>query len=265
MKFDEFFGQIYGGRWAVLREALLSSEGGKVLLQNPLGRENYSLDEASTFAARALDVRTGDRVADFCSAPGGKLLTLIFDCVKAGIFEQVNFIANDLSPARVARLKAVLHDCLPPEMVARIDVRRGDAALWGKRWTGAFDKVLLDAPCSGEAHLLRSPRELERWSAKGSKRLSVRQHALLCSALDCLAPGGRLVYSTCTISPVENDGVIARLHESREGKFQVVLSPAGLAPESEAYRLGEDTRFGKIFLPDRAGCGPIFYGIIEKL
>lgn len=253
MSFDEHFNKIYGERWARLREALAAGDSGKALLENPFGPpyQDYSLDEASLFPARALAVQSGETVADFCAAPGGKLLTLIFS-VKG----EARFLACDLSPARVQRLKAILHDCLPPEILKRVEVRKTDAARLGQRLKGELDRVLVDAPCSGERHLLHSPKELERWSVKGSKRLAIRQHALLCSALDSVKPGGRVVYSTCSISPLENDGVIERLHESREGRFEVLPL---------AHDKGEATRFGWLILPDTAGCGPIYTAALQVL
>lgn len=252
MNFDEHFNKIYGERWPSLRASLLSENDGKVLLENPFGSafQDYSLDAASLLPARALAVEPGDHVADFCAAPGGKLLAMIF-AVKG----QARFSASDLSAARVQRLKAVLHDCLPPEILQNVQVRKADAALWGRRFPGAYDRVLVDAPCSGERHLLHSPKELERWSVKGSKRLAIRQHALLCSALDSVRPGGRVVYSTCSISPIENDDVVARLHESREGQFAV---------EHLENDKGEVTRFGWLILPDTAGCGPIYTAVLKK-
>ncbi len=252
MKFDDHFQQIYGERWPELRAALMSEDRAKVLLENPfVGFQDYSLDEASLFPARCMEVEPGDLVADFCSAPGGKLLAMIF-----AVLGRARFLACDLSPTRVARLKAILHDCLPPEVMACVDVRKGDASRFGQRMAGEFDRVLVDAPCSGERHLLSSPQELARWSAKGSKRLAIRQHALLCSALDSVRSGGRVVYSTCSISPLENDGVIERLHESREGKFKVM-------PLS--HTLGEATKHGWIILPDRDGCGPIYTSVIVAI
>lgn len=250
VKFDDHFKQIYGERWAGLRASLEREVRGKVLLENPFALQDYSLDEASLFPARCMEVAEGDLVGDFCSAPGGKLLSMIFS-----VRGKARFVACDLSPARVSRLKAILHDCVPPELLSNIEVRKADSALWGKRRPGEFDRVLVDAPCSGEAHLLASPKELERWSAKGSKRLAIRQHSLLCSALDSVRMGGRVVYSTCSISPIENDGVIERLHESREGQFKV---------EKINHNKGEPTSHGWIILPDKDGCGPIYTSVLER-
>ncbi len=252
MTFNEHFNKIYGERWSRLREALAAEDTGKVLLKNPFGAgyQDYSLDEASLFPARALDVQPGELVADFCAAPGGKLLAMIFS-----VQGESRFLASDLSPGRVQRLKAILHDCLPPEVLTRVEVRKADAARFGQRLPGQLDRVLVDAPCSGERHLLHSAKELARWSVKGSKRLAIRQHSLLCSALDSVKPGGRVVYSTCSISPIENDDVIERLHESREGQFEVLKF---------AHEKGEATRFGWIILPDTAGCGPIYTAALLK-
>lgn len=255
VKFEEHFNNIYGDRWPALRAALLADDLTKALLRNPFaqGLQDYALDEASLYPARAMAAREGEWIGDFCSAPGGKLLAMIFS-VRA----QARFMACDLSPGRLQRLKAILHDCVPEELHKNIQVIKGDAARFGQRWPAQFDRVLVDAPCSGERHLLQSPKELERWSLKGSKRLAIRQHALLCSAIDAVKPGGRVVYSTCSISPVENDGVIERLHESRVGHFTVVKQFGGDGIK------GEPTTHGWVILPDKFGCGPIYTAILEK-
>lgn len=248
--FTQHFGQIYGPRWEALEKALLLDPR-KEVLRNPFGMEDYSLDAASVLPVEALDLRPGDEIADLCASPGGKTL--------AGVFKlkgEARWFCNDLSPARVTRLNSVLHDCLPAEVLKNIQVTRGDASRWGMNPDRQFDKILVDAPCSGERHLLQSAKEIARWSLKGSQRLAVRQHALLCSALDCVRPGGRVVYSTCSISPIENDGVIAKLQKSRKGLFQVL--PLNFA-------LGEATELGWIVLPDRFECGPIYFSALEKL
>lgn len=256
MNFEQYFENQYGARWSAILQALKAEPAEKVLLQNPFGLQDYRLDPASLAPADALEIESGHAVADFCSAPGGKLIAALFKAAKNGRLQNVRVQANDLSPARVQRLKAVLHDCLPPEIIKQIQVFKGDAAIWGKKFPGTFDRILIDAPCSGERHMLESPKDTERWSLKGSKRLAIRQHALLCAGVDAATSGGRIVYSTCSISPLENDGVIERLHESREGLFRV-----GELPESA----GEATRFGRIILPDVNSSGPIYTAVLHKL
>jgi 16S rRNA C967 or C1407 C5-methylase (RsmB/RsmF family) len=234
-----------------LRAALLADPR-QATLENPFGSgfQDYRLDEASLLPAEHLGAEARHRIADFCASPGGKSLVLIFALKGEG-----SFCCNDLSPGRVQRLKAVFHDCLPPQVLSKIDITRSDAGRWGLSRKEEFDRILVDAPCSGERHLLQSPNELGRWSLKGAKGLAVRQHALLCSALDCLKPGGRLVYSTCSVNPMENDGVIERLKESREDLFRVGRVEASI---------GEATENGWIVLPDTAGCGPIYFSVLEK-
>ncbi|NJL24701.1 MAG: hypothetical protein HC902_05720 [Calothrix sp. SM1_5_4] len=247
--FDHYFAGIYGGRWPALKAAL-REDPRKSVIKNPFGLQDYALDEASLYPAKWLDVHAGMAIADLCASPGGKSLASIFKVKGKGRFH-----CNDLSSARVKRLLAVLHDCVPEEVLMGVRVTTGDASRFGLRHAGEFDRVLVDAPCSGERHLLASPRELSRWSEKSSKRLAVRQHALVCAGFDSLVPGGRMVYSTCSISPHENDAVVDKILKSREGSVRVV-------PVRE--EVGEATRHGWILLPDVTGCGPIYFSVLER-
>lgn len=233
-------------------KAALLLEPEKTVLKNPFGGglQDYALDKASVLPVQALDFKAGDTMADFCASPGGKSVCAIFQARGEG-----RWFCNDLSPARVKRLGSVMHDCLPPEVLARVTVSKSDASRWGMRFPEEFPKILLDAPCSGERHLLADVKEIARWSKKGSQRLAVRQHALLCSAFDAAAPGARIVYSTCSISPIENDGVIEKLRKSRKEGFTVAK------PNPD---FGEPTALGWIVLPDRFQCGPIYFSVIEK-
>jgi 16S rRNA C967 or C1407 C5-methylase (RsmB/RsmF family) len=168
---------------------------------------------------------------------------------------------NEFSRERRARLKAVLYDHLPAEVVSdRCQVTGHDGQRWGLFEQKSYDAVLVDAPCSGERHLLKTPRELGQWKLSRSKILQVRQHALLCAALEAVKPGGVVVYSTCSLSSVENDGVIAKLQKSRAERFEL------LPLVGEANSVGEPTEFGRIFLPDRgAGMGPMYVARLRAL
>lgn len=251
--FDQHFGEVYKDRWSALKAALLDDPK-RIHLENPFSTQlqGYTLDEASVAPIRQLAAQPGDAIADFCSSPGGKLISSIF-----ALRGEASWVCNDLSATRVARLKAVLHDCVPPEVLTRVRVFHGDASRWAAKFKDSFDRVLVDAPCSGERHLLQAKNELEHWSLTGSKRLAVRQNALLCAAVDCTKSGGRIVYSTCSISEIENDGVIDRLQKSRGGQFKIL-------PVTDE-KAGEPTRHGWIFLPDQSGCGPIYLCVIEKI
>ncbi|MGE4132466.1 MAG: RsmB/NOP family class I SAM-dependent RNA methyltransferase [Bdellovibrionales bacterium] len=251
MKFEEFFAQMFGERWPALRAALVG-ESKKIELESPFPEtpQVYRLDAASLMPAAWLAPQAGEVIGDFCSAPGGKLLSMIYACQG-----RAEFHAYDLSKARASRLRSVLFDCLPEEIANAVSVRALDASRLGQRDPDSFDAVLVDAPCSGEAHLLESSEE-DRWTSKASQRLAVRQHALLCSALDSTRPGGRVVYSTCSISPFENDGVIDKILKSRVGQVKVV---------TKEFDGSEATKHGRIVLPDRGVGGPIYAAFLQKV
>ena len=287
--FDTHYQSVYGSRWAGLRDSLnapvskvaranrfvaLSHRSGRV---EGLERRDFSgietyvlpsdrrfeaapaeglldfylMDPASIFAARALETQAGDRVLDLCAAPGGKSLILAEALTEAG-----ELVANELSPQRRARLRAVIEDYLPESVRARVRVSGHDGARWCLHETAAFDRILLDAPCSGERHLLANPEEFELWSPARSKNLAVRQYALLASAIVVVKPGGRVVYSTCSISPSENDDVIARLLKRRAGEAKVVAA--------SGFEIGEATEYGWSIMPDRTGFGPLYFSILER-
>ncbi|RMG19827.1 MAG: RsmB/NOP family class I SAM-dependent RNA methyltransferase [Deltaproteobacteria bacterium] len=208
------------------------------------------MDLASVLAARALDVRPGDQVLDLCAAPGGKTLVL------AARLGDGSLVANDRSAARRRRLRRVLDLYLPPELRARVRVTGHDARRWGLHEPARYDRILLDAPCSTDRHVLADPAALARWSPARPRQLCTLQRAMLASALDALRPGGTLVYATCSLCPEENDGAIAWLHRKRPGRFEV-LEPGGSR--------GSPTEFGCFLRPDRdGGSGPLYFARLRR-
>lgn len=282
--FDSYYQNIFNDRWEPLKQSLLAAERQvarwnqfvafkaqtefgeafetlpqSFMLKNSSeisrSEENllsyYVMDPASQFAARALEVQPGDVVLDMCAAPGGKTLILA-----EALREDGEIFANEMSEARRERLKKVIQQYIPRTIRDRVWVTGKDGGKFALTHKEKFDRILVDAPCSGERHLLDSPKDLADWSPSRSEKLAQRQYALLTAALLAVKPGGRIVYSTCALSPMENDGVIARLLKKKDG-FRV-LPP--VAPVAEA----ELTEFGVQFLPDRCGYGPIYYSVLEK-
>lgn len=246
--FYSYFEMKWGERWENLRKAMLQAPDYTEISKGLT--KSYFLDSASLVPPSILGVRPGMRVLDMCAAPGGKSLQLALSLQGKG-----EFIANDLSSKRRTRLKQVLQEHLPPELQHNIRITGHDASKWGLYQKDYYDRILLDAPCSSERHLLCNPVYLGEWSPSRIKSLSRRQYALLCAAFDCLKPGGRLVYSTCALSQEENEGVIAKLQKKRKGVKPI--KPAE-APSGEALQIGYH------ILPDRGGAGPIYYCLIEK-
>lgn len=248
-EFEQFYAALYRDRWPALREALVGPQSA-VALEEGLQRP-YFLDEASLDAARALDVEPGDTVLDLCAAPGGKSLVLALAAGPTG-----SLVANDRSSARRSRLKRVITDHLPSLLAERVRITSHDATRWGVYEKNAYDRVLVDVPCSSERHLLSSPAHLAKWSPARTRHLAAQGYAMLAAAVDAARAGGTILYSTCTLSPLENDEVVERILKRREGL---------VAGERVQASCGEPTRYGWIILPDRcAGRGPIYFARLSK-
>ncbi|APX89706.1 16S rRNA methyltransferase [Brevirhabdus pacifica] len=146
-------------------------------------------DAAAALAARMLDVRPGEKVLDLCAAPGGKTMQL----AAAG----AEVTALDLSPARLERLRQNLERTgLEARVVA------GDALAFAE---GPFDAILLDAPCSATGTIRRHPDLPHAKATRDLSAVTELQARLLDHALSLLAPGGRLVFCTCSLLPEEGE------------------------------------------------------------
>lgn len=160
----------------------------------------YYVQEASAAApAPLLGVQPGQRVLDMCAAPGGKSAQLAGALGGQGLL-----VANEYDAARANILSSNLERMGAANAVVLNEApARIAAALPG--W---FDRVLVDAPCSGEGMFRRDPAAVQEWSPAHVETCAVRQLAILKSAARCVRAGGVLVYSTCTFSAEENEGVV---------------------------------------------------------
>lgn len=209
----------------------------------------YILDAASVLATQALDIQPGDRVLDLCAAPGGKSLTILHQGASS-------LTANELSPDRRRRLRQVMESYIPPSVFQdTVTVTGKDGTKWYQE-PEQYDKVLLDAPCSSERHLLHDPQEFQDWTRKRADNNATRQLALLKAAVHSVCVGGLVVYATCSISSTENDKVIAKYLSKGKIPVQVVR---------RTWPIGERTKYGWIVLPDKAdGWGPLFFAILQR-
>lgn len=166
----------------------------------------YYLQEASAMAPVALlDPLPGQRVCDLCAAPGGKSTQI------AGRLGGEGFLlCNEIEPKRAR----VLSQNIERMGVANALVTNEHPENLAKKLPGFFDKVLVDAPCSGEGMFRKEEAAVTGWSLEYVALCARRQSAILESAATLLRKGGRLVYSTCTFSPEENEGVIAAFLEA---------------------------------------------------
>ena len=191
----------------------------------------YYIQEASAMApVTLLDVKPGDRVLDLCAAPGGKSTQIAGYLQGEGIL-----ISNEIVPSRAKILS---------ENIERMGVRNAvviseDPRNISGKFTGYFDKILVDAPCSGEGMFRRSEIALNEWSMDNIKMCKDRQSWILDEAYKMLAPGGRLVYSTCTFSKEEDEINALEFFERYDDISYVKADVEGLEPgfDGIGYRL----------------------------
>jgi 16S rRNA (cytosine967-C5)-methyltransferase len=185
--------RIVDGAWRV-------SGATSLLRELSAAGEIYLQDEASQLVAQIVEAKRGERVLDLCAAPGGKT-TMIADRSGGRAF----VVAGDRSPARMETVVATtrLHrlEGIMPVIL--------DAVNPLPFWPETFDKVLVDAPCSGTGTLRRNPEIRWRLSPDDIVVLAEQQKRILSRASEMVKPGGRLVYSTCSVEREENEEVIA--------------------------------------------------------
>lgn len=159
----------------------------------------YIQEPSAMIPASLLPVEEGDRVLDLCAAPGGKATELAAKLHGTGLL-----VANDISVSRAMALAKNLQIAGTGNAVVTAETPQNLAAVL----SGFFQKVLIDAPCSGEGMFRRDPGMVKSWLAHGPEYYASIQTEILESAYELLAPGGDMVYSTCTFSPLEDEGMI---------------------------------------------------------
>ena len=190
----------------------------------------YYLQEASAMAPVALlDPQPGEWICDLCAAPGGKTTQI------AGRMQGEGFLlCNEWSPKRAKILsrnieRLGIHNAL---------VTNENVEKLADRLAGCFDRVLVDAPCSGEGMFRKEEAAVTDWSEETVEMCARRQMEILHSAAALVCPGGRLVYSTCTFAPQENENTVAAFLESHpEFIPETVEAPWFSAGENGSFRL----------------------------
>ncbi|XP_029930277.1 5-cytosine rRNA methyltransferase NSUN4 isoform X2 [Myripristis murdjan] len=175
----------------------------------------YLMDAASVLPCLALNVQQGDSVLDLCAAPGGKTLALLQT-------QTIRFLCvNDASVSRTMRLRKVLHSYIPKELLTndRIRITSFDGTKWGEIERNTFDRVLVDVPCTTDRHsLMEDDNNIFKKSRTSERRqLPQLQTELLLAGVEAACPGGEIVYSTCSLSQLQNQCVVEQaIHLARE-------------------------------------------------
>lgn len=257
--FYAYYAALFGTRWECLKAAL-SRESKQIAYGEKL-RKPYYLDYASVQAAKAMPALHSGKCLDMCAAPGGKTLVLL-----SRLSEQVELVSNEISADRRNRLVKVLEEYISPEQKQHIKITGYDACKMPHYGRNLYDRILLDAPCSSERHLLQNEKYLMQWSEARIRNLAQRQWALLSAAFLLLKENGFLVYSTCALSDFENDGVIKKLNAKYKTQVSIETGKAGAHQYCSQPQFAEQCEYGYRFMPDTSGgAGPIYFSLIKKL
>ena len=190
----------------------------------------YYLQEASAMAPVALlDPQPGEKICDLCAAPGGKTTQI------AGRMRGEGFLlCNEINPKRAK----ILSRNIERMAVSNALVTNEHPANLAKRFAAFFDRVLVDAPCSGEGMFRKEEAAVTDWSQETVEMCARRQAEILHSAAQLVRPDGRLVYSTCTFAPEEDEQAVAAfLSEHPEFTPEVIETPWFVPGENGSHRM----------------------------
>uniref|UniRef100_A0A2P2I6T1 NOL1/NOP2/Sun domain family member 4 n=1 Tax=Hirondellea gigas TaxID=1518452 RepID=A0A2P2I6T1_9CRUS len=209
--------------------------------------DHFALDGASILPVLLLGVKEGDSVLDMCAGPGGKTFALLQTCL-TGVMQ-----SNDVNLNRVKRIENIIQQYYEPQCKVlkshRITVSDG-CNVTGNR----FDRVLVDVPCLTDRHCLQEHEGNIFQKSRQKERVSIpeKQADLLVSAIKHVKVGGSVVYSTCTLTPIQNDGVVHlalnTLWDHTDIECQVVNLSGVLDPLRFAYKFSIG-KYGTLVLP----------------
>ena len=193
----------------------------------------YYIQEPSAMTPGALfDVQPGEKVLDLCAAPGGKSLQIAAKLEGKGLL-----VSNDVSALRVKPLSKNIELC----GVNNAIITNEKPERLKTKFKGYFDKILIDAPCSGEGMFRKDPDLIKSWDTHSVEACSLLQNNILAHAQEMLKPGGMMLYSTCTFAPEENEQQIACfLNTYPEFKLVDIPKEHGFEPGNPQWADGNE-------------------------
>ncbi|KAH9525059.1 5-methylcytosine rRNA methyltransferase nsun4 [Bulinus truncatus] len=226
----------------------------------------YLMDAASLLPIVALDIQPTDQVLDLCAAPGGKSFAILqsLDVLNGG-----KLVCNDLSQSRVTRLKDVIHSHFPPEVASCITITKKDAI---QTFSPEFNKILVDVPCNGDRYAVTEEDNNLFQISRTSERLRLMktQKQILLSAMKSCVVGGVIVYSTCTLSPAQNDGVIQAAMEELWQTSSIEMAMIDQTPLSnlfsQTFKFHKNSKYGQLVLPNLLNnFGPTYFAKLKRI
>lgn len=222
----------------------------------------YLMDAASLLPVLALGLQPGDTVLDLCAAPGGKTLALLqTGCCR-------NLAANDVSTSRTGRLQRVLHSYVPQDIRDRNRVRvtSWDGRKWGELEGDTYDRVLVDVPCTTDRHSLHEEENniFQRSRKKERQMLPMLQVQLLAAGLLATKPGGHVVYSTCSLSHLQNEYVVQGTIEFLANQYSIKVQVEDLTHFRklfmDTFSFFPSCQVGELVIPNLlANFGPMYF------
>lgn len=225
------------------------------LIEHTLGYF-YVQEALSMIPPIALDPKPHEIILDMCASPGSKTTQLSALMENKGIV-----VANDNDYTRLKALSINLQRCGSSNVIMTLMEGRSFKNI-------EFDKILLDAPCSGVGNIRKSIKTIKMWNPNMVKRLTIVQKQLISTAFNALKEDGTLVYSTCTLEPEENEGIIDFLLEKYDAKVEKInininSSPAILEFEGKKYK--EDIKNCLRIWPQDNDTGGFFVAKLKRL
>ncbi|XP_063972859.1 5-methylcytosine rRNA methyltransferase NSUN4 [Diachasmimorpha longicaudata] len=228
----------------------------------------YLMDGGSILPVLALDLHPGDVMLDMCAAPGGKSLIALQTLLPSAL------IINDVKLSRINMINKVLEEYLGDLDVwdGRLFVTQQDARMIEDK--NAYNKILVDVPCTTDRHSLHNDDTNIFSPNRVKERLQLPEYQsdILVQALKIVPIGGTVVYSTCSLSPIQNDGVVqmALKKNWEETKSVMVVKDIteGLGPLKTIYKFAEDLgfKYGTVVLPTKgSNFGPTYFSKIVRV
>ncbi|XP_021260272.1 5-methylcytosine rRNA methyltransferase NSUN4 [Numida meleagris] len=234
---------------------------------NSLGILSYYLmDAASLLPVLALNVQPNDLVLDLCAAPGGKTLALL----QTGACGHL--AANDVSVSRTKRLYHILNSYIPKEIRESVSITSHDGRDWGELEGGTFHKVLVDVPCTTDRHSVMEEENniFHKIRTKERQMLPMLQLQLLMAGILAAKPEGEVVYSTCSLSQLQNEHVVERVIDIAETQFNITVHVEDLSHFRTLFKdtfcFFSDCRLGELVLPHlTANFGPMYFCKLRRV
>ncbi len=198
-----------------------------------LGGMFYFQEPSAMAVAEVLDIHPGDYVLDLCAAPGGKATQAGSALMGKGLL-----VANEIVPGRAK----ILAENIERMGIKNALVLNESPEKLEKKFPFFFDKIIVDAPCSGEGMFRKEPQAVTEWSEEHTLSCAARQKNIMDSAIKMLKKGGMLVYSTCTFAPCENEGVCEYVLENYPDMELVSVSLPMLS-EGKGEYIGSERDF----------------------